>query len=564
MSRIPLHVLVPVLAGGIGLTVGSLSTSEQKEEAVATPRSTGVSAHSSAVPPTNLRRLPRELSPSLLEWIEEASTDTLYAAWLENELTSHRDLSAVGNLVLRELIARDPDGVCRRLLNEHNSRLLDRALSGWADTDPEGAARLALEAVAQSDEFPDWIVLTPVGRLAKQDPATALTLLEKAPSGSRFRHRVVEALLENLFQSDPSACHDLLESEFLTNRSFPSDTVLASWAEVDINRTIEWIDELRERNPRRHQQGLFSAFLSVSEERPAWAAAQLIERGLLNAGTSPWTLGILLDNWAKSDIEAANTWMQEALPESLRDRVASATASRLMNYDIEFAVAQRLAGSPLLVEHTEWSDLVNALSRKGYHDLLEDLPSRVLPDEREQLEQALRANGHRPTSPEQLMTDLETGLWSTALQQWAHSNPEELIAKIMKFEPEARGDAISGWRDTLANHAPEQLINALRDLNDSSEAVVDTTQFAFSVLALQNATQAKELVLTLPEGNQRDLAIDTIALNLIQQDPEATSDWVASLISQGLRSSDTRAFLIRLQHHSPEHKTMTARRLASP
>lgn len=84
-----------------------------------------------------------------------------------------------------------------------------------------------------------------------------------------------------------------------------------------------------------------------------------------------------------------------------------------------------------------------------------------------------------------------------------------------------------------------------------------------SELTHQDADRAKELALALPQGENRDAAIDTIALNLISVDPEGTIEWVSSLVDQGLRSENTKPLLQRIRHYTPEHKAAAAE-LASP
>lgn len=561
-----LPIGLPICAGALGLALGLFSSSKESAEKQDAPlRSTGISSQGlSPKRSASGPHLPRELSPEILQWIGETDTDTLFAAWLEHERLSHRDLSAVGNFVLRELISRDPEGICQRLVGEGRTRLLDRALSCWSESDPKSAALLALDAVWKVRDLHDWLVTTPIKRYAEIDPSAALALLDRAPIGSRFRHRVTDALLEQLFTSDQEACRDLLESEFLSNNSFPGSSVIATWAQVDISRTLEWVDQLKERNPKRHRDAVFSALTGLAQERPAWVAEQLVEREVINPGTTPWSLARLLSSWSQVDMEAASNWLQTSVPKNIRNRAASAAASRIMSSDIEFAVEQRLAGSEFLREHTEWTDLVANLSRKGYTEILAELPIRVSPEEQEDLNHALRIYGFRPSSPEDLADDLRSGRISNALEQWIHRNPEEVIQQALELDPEARSTVFHRWRKKLARTNPELLIESLRDLDDSSDIIADTTHWGFSELAQRDANRAKELVLTLPEGKHRDLSIDTIAINLLPLDPEGTIDWVASLIDEGQRSSDTKVLRRLIGQHSPGHNEIVAERLASP
>lgn len=469
----------------------------------------------------------------LLGWLQEDVTGCL--AWFQS--TSNRVRREPWLLPLASALAQaDPTrGQSFGLslpAGPRQAEYWEILFSRWVETDPVGAARAGLVALATRNQA--HLLGGVLGTCFLSDPAEALQLWGKLRD-TAVRRRAIPDFARKVAEVDPAAATRLAQE--LPPGPGRVD-LLAELAELLARQNPEnarlWARSLG--NPEEQSRALARIDAETRDRNPAAAAAEFARQ---HAPADAWQAGEIAEKLAAQDPTAALRWAENLRSPAERSQALSATVRVWAAADPAAAAASlpRLPAGPSRTEVTR--EVAQAWAER-------DLAAATA-----------WARSLTP-GPGQLAA------LDTVASQWLETDPQRAVSLLDSLPLGGARDAVlSNLTGQWAESSPSDAAQFVKGL---------TNRVLQSRLALDIATRwvehdpvdAAQFALQLPPGNERTELLASALRQQAASDPRSAVQWAAGLADAAAREAALAAALGRWAEHDPDAAANQARQFEDP
>jgi hypothetical protein len=234
----------------------------------------------------------------------------------------------------------------------------------------------------------------------------------------------------------------------------------------------------------------------------------------------------------EQDYDAAVDWLESNTVAEPKRLLLEAAMRHLASAKPELVIRKMLAGEPIASGHGSLVHAINGLGRKGNDNDVLDLLDQAPDSMREEVRRALMETGRIAPTDEYLAATLSAVdgdnsiTRNRALQKTIEHQPERLPEMLQQVPPEHRIWFFEKFAPKINWTDPSALLKAAADMGDPKIYASRGTQQALASIGLSNPRQAMETVEALPAGGERAVAVETVAKNLLPDDPDSALEWL--------------------------------------
>jgi|GEM_PF-729576 len=535
MKNIYVSLLIAVVAGGLGFTLGrvttrpSVSTIENPTQDVVTLKSNPSPSSDSTgnAPPVNrgpqLAPASQDLAPFTLTEFNEELEIMQSSGWMGLEgirrTSKFAERLAISDLAMIAKAVTSPSaGKPDIAIGVHF------AMSAYAEKDPDAAWALAL-AMPSGMQRQSALNAVAAG-ISGRDPKRAMELAASIDD-PQVRNQIRMMAISQLATKDPRAALTLYQSDKAQSSDSRHDGTISmifhQWAQRDPEAARAAALEL---TGGQQEQALVTILSSFTQKDPkaAWEYA----KSLPETGESYNDPRVrVIQMWANADPASALEAASSIKKSTTRDAAVSSVVSAWSRTDFDAALNYALS----IPGPTQRSDVFRSLSADSGAN-------------REKLLTAALDYMPPGNSFQQVV--------SQVFSSWASEDPAKAAKAVFKLPP---GQVLSNAASQVASDWAQsgnkvEVLNWVKRLPEGNTRL-SSIDSVFRHWASEDSAAAQAALANL-SASERDRATRAIASGWSQKDPQAVLGWSQSLATEDLRNEVVREAMNQWANEDPE------------